>query len=62
MIKNTNIPYLKELYDRLLDHYHPINPHEKADVENDLDFSKIYENKSEKIPQKEGHGLKPTEK
>jgi len=46
MIKTTNIPNLKDLYDRLLDYYHPINPHEKADVEE----------------LKEGHGLKPSEK
>ena len=57
MIKRTNIPFLKELYDLLLDSYHPIN----LDAENKLDFSNIYENKSEKIPQK-GDGLKPSEK
>jgi hypothetical protein len=29
MIKNTSIDNLKELYDELLDHYHPVNPHTK---------------------------------
>jgi hypothetical protein len=46
MIKKTGIDNLKELYDELLDHYHPVNPHEKADEQDT----------------KEGHGLKPTEK
>ena len=47
MINTANITQLRKLYDRLLDHYHPINPHEKADV--------VEETKA-------GHGLKPSEK
>jgi hypothetical protein len=63
MIKHTNIPYLKELYDTLLDHYHPIN----LDTENKLDFPNIYKTNNSAETQyndlrKEGHGLKPSEK
>ena len=47
MIKRMNITLLKELYDRLLDHYYPIiTPDENTIVEE----SKV------------GHGLKPSEK
>jgi hypothetical protein len=47
MIKKMNKSDLKELYDRLLDHYYPIiNPHENTIVEET----------------KVGHGLKPSEK
>jgi len=47
MFKKMNATHLKELYDRLLDHYHPIiTPHENNVVEE----SKV------------GQGLKPSEK
>ena len=46
MFKKMNATHLKELYDRLLDHYHPINPYENTIVEET----------------KVGHGLKPSEK
>ena len=49
MITNVNTARLDDLYDLLLDNYHPINPHEKADVD-------VVEET------KEGYGLKPTEK
>ena len=46
MVKHTNKTNLSELYDRFLNHYHPIDPHENKIVEET----------------KEGHGLKPSEK
>ncbi len=59
MITSVNSAALDELYDLLLDNYHPINP----DAENQLDFSDIYGNKADVVEErKEGYGLKPTEK
>ena len=59
LITNVNSAALDELYDLLLDNYHPINP----DAENQLDFSDIYGNNADVVEEtKEGYGLKPTEK
>jgi hypothetical protein len=56
MFKKMNATLLKELYDRLLDHYHPIKPGEIQYNDLQPDENTIVEET------KEGHGLKPSEK